>query len=425
MGQEIEDRNPIWTKERADNLFKNKDFKAAIVVYSRALDIDNEFHKVYLNRATCYLSLGNFELALRDLSQLESLLLTIDKREFEEQFYQKILVKTYIKMYAIHGIKNDYETALSYFDKIKECKIILDTKIMEKILKDKNLLEKRLDFDIKKKKADEFLKVGELKEAEKNYLEIIQDSNDNLINKNEKILSNLSLIYLNLGNFDKCILYCDEILKIIKNFKEKINLPKDDNLFHIKILLRRAKCFEKINEISKSQIDIENVERLEIRNKEINIDIRKIKNDLKMKILEKYKENANCLLEKGQFSDALELYDKSISLSKFLPKIEGIKLLLNRASCLVKLGLYTNSNEEFSRILVSLGKLRNIAIIKSQIDQIDEIKNLEFLTFVKRAFVNTQLKKIFDAINDYNNALDIYPDDKKIKENLNILKNSV
>jgi hypothetical protein len=38
MGQEIEDRNPIWIKEKADNFFKNKDFRSAVNGYSKALE---------------------------------------------------------------------------------------------------------------------------------------------------------------------------------------------------------------------------------------------------------------------------------------------------------------------------------------------------------------------------------------------------
>jgi hypothetical protein len=37
MGQEIDDRNPIWIKEKADNFARNKDFLSAINAYTRAL----------------------------------------------------------------------------------------------------------------------------------------------------------------------------------------------------------------------------------------------------------------------------------------------------------------------------------------------------------------------------------------------------
>ncbi len=422
---EIEDRNPIWTKERADNLFKNRDFKGAIGIYNRALELDPEFHKVYLNRATAYMLLGEFDTALSDLQYLESLISGIDKSEIEEQFYQRILAKVYVKSYAIYGIKNDFKKSLEFFNKIKDCKILLEQKIMDKINKDQLMLENRLRVDTEKQAADELLKKGELKEAEEKYLEILKNQPENIINQNEKILSNLSLIYLNLEQYDKCILYCNDILKIIRNFKEKFAFTKYDNVFQIKILLRRAKSYEKTSDIAKAQADIEAAEKLEIRNPDVHSDINSIKNDLKLKILEKYKETANKHLEQGQFSDALEFYDKSISLAKFLPKIDGLKLYLNRCSCLIKLGQFDNSQQECTRILSILTKQKNIAIINSNLEMLEKIKQLEFLSYVKRAFVFTQQKKVFEAIQDYNSALEIKPDEKKIKENLNLLKASV
>jgi len=425
LGQEIEDRNPIWTKERADNLCKNRDFKGAIGIYNRALELDPEFHKVYLNRATAYLLLGDFDSALSDLSNLENLINRVDKSELEEAFYQKILAKVYIKSYAIYGIKNDFKKAFEFFEKIKDLKVVLDQKMLDKIHKDQQMLENRMKVESEKIAADECLKKGELREAEEKYLKILEAQPENIINQNEKVLSNLSLIYLNLEEYEKCILFCNDILKIIKNFKEKFAFSKYDNTFQIKILLRRAKSSERTGEITKAQADIEAAEKLEIRNPEIYTEINAIKNELKMKILEKYKETANKLLEQGQFSDALDYYDKSISLAKFMPKIDGLKLNLNRCSCLIKLGQYENSENECSRILSVLAKQRNIAIINSNLELLEKIKQLEFLTLVKRAFVHTQQKKIFEAIQDYNAALELKPDDKKIKDNLNLLKASV
>ncbi len=38
MGHEIEDRNPIWIKEKADNFLKIKDYRSAINAYNRAIE---------------------------------------------------------------------------------------------------------------------------------------------------------------------------------------------------------------------------------------------------------------------------------------------------------------------------------------------------------------------------------------------------
>lgn len=81
MGHEIDDRNPIWIKEKADNFFKNKDYRSAINVYNRSLEIDPDFHKCYLNRATCLFYLGEFDLALQDLNKLTYMIENIDAKE--------------------------------------------------------------------------------------------------------------------------------------------------------------------------------------------------------------------------------------------------------------------------------------------------------------------------------------------------------
>jgi len=62
-------------------------------------------------------------------------------------------------------------------------------------------------------------------------------------------------------------------------------------------LLNCAKSSERTGEITKAQADIEAAEKLEIHNPEIYTDINAIKKDLKRKILVKYKETRNKLLE--------------------------------------------------------------------------------------------------------------------------------
>ena len=58
LGQEIDEKNPIWAKQRGDNFYNNKDYSSAINAYNNALDLDPYFHKVLINRGTCYMGLG-------------------------------------------------------------------------------------------------------------------------------------------------------------------------------------------------------------------------------------------------------------------------------------------------------------------------------------------------------------------------------
>ena len=46
LGQEIDEKNPIWAKQKGDNFYNNKDYSSAINAYNNALDLDPNFHKV-------------------------------------------------------------------------------------------------------------------------------------------------------------------------------------------------------------------------------------------------------------------------------------------------------------------------------------------------------------------------------------------
>lgn len=66
---DIEERNPVWLKDKGDHFFEKNDFKSAINAYSKAIEWvfielyvyvfefrnDKDFVKAYVNRATCLL----------------------------------------------------------------------------------------------------------------------------------------------------------------------------------------------------------------------------------------------------------------------------------------------------------------------------------------------------------------------------------
>ena len=177
--------------------------------------------------------------------------------------------------------------------------------------------------------------------------------------------------------------------------------------------------------MSKAEKDVYSIEKLEISNPQILKDIKLIKDKLKIHVVDTYKQRANEHLQKQEFSEALNYYNKAIDVVKFsniYNKIELVKILLNRTSCLIKLTQYDNTLIEFERILNILSKQKAIADIQSNIILGDEVKKLEFATLAKRAFVYTINNKIEDAIKDYNRALELKPGDIKIKENLAKLK---
>ena len=425
LGQEIDEKNPIWAKQRGDNFYNNKDYSSAINAYNNALDLYPYFHKVLINRGTCYMCLGQFDQALNDFYKAIDLIDNIDKKERSDAFYDRINVKALSKIYAIHALRQEYQKALDVInDKLllKEhaFPFIIPEDKWKKIEKDKNLIESRMSNEKLKEEGDNFLRQKNYENAEKIYNQIL-----NIEPNNERVLSNLSMIYLFQEKYDEVINICTKILNIFSKFKERIKIKNMNNLFEIKILLRRAKCYEIKNDMEKAQKDIESIEKLSITNPSVLKEVKEIKDKLKIHVVDTYKQKANEHLQKQEFSEALSFYNKAIDVVKFsniYNKIDLVKILLNRTSCFIKLTQYDNTFIEFERILNILSKQKAIADLQSNIILSDEVKKLEFTTLAKRAYVYSINNKIEDAIKDYNRALELRPGDIKIKENLAKLK---
>jgi hypothetical protein len=52
---DIEERDPVWLKDKGDHFFRKHDYTSALRVYCKSLEADKDFLKVYLNRATTFI----------------------------------------------------------------------------------------------------------------------------------------------------------------------------------------------------------------------------------------------------------------------------------------------------------------------------------------------------------------------------------
>jgi len=95
--------------------------------------------------------------------------------------------------------------------------------------RDKNLIESRMNNEKLKEEGDNYLRGKNYEKAEKIYNEIL-----NIEPNNERVLSNLSMIYLFQGKYDEVINICSKILMIFNKFKERIKIKNMNNLFEKK-----------------------------------------------------------------------------------------------------------------------------------------------------------------------------------------------
>mmetsp|Transcript_16704 Transcript_16704/g.16005 ORF Transcript_16704/g.16005 Transcript_16704/m.16005 type:complete len:96 (+) Transcript_16704:476-763(+) len=57
---DIEDKDPVWLKDKGDHFFKRNDYMSAINAYTKAIEFDKEFLMCRLNRSSAYLKVRAF-----------------------------------------------------------------------------------------------------------------------------------------------------------------------------------------------------------------------------------------------------------------------------------------------------------------------------------------------------------------------------
>jgi len=86
--------------------------------------------------------------------------------------------------------------------------------------------------------------------------------------ENEYALANMGVVNLKQANYVECIQNSSDALAQIDNFQEDTASFQNNNILAVKILMRRAKCYEMTNEIEKAKNDIDKTIILEPRNVE-------------------------------------------------------------------------------------------------------------------------------------------------------------
>jgi len=86
--------------------------------------------------------------------------------------------------------------------------------------------------------------------------------------ENEYALANMGVVNLKQANYVECIQNSSDALAQIDNFQDDTASFQNNNILAVKILMRRAKCYEMTNEIEKAKNDIDKTIMLEPRNVE-------------------------------------------------------------------------------------------------------------------------------------------------------------
>lgn len=127
---DVEDKDPVWLKDKGDHFFKRADYNAACNAYGKALKEDSDFAMARLNRAATFIQMRHFNLAIDDCNDLETQItgLKEEDQKTDGEFYERILVRALLKRAAAYAWSSKFaESVLDFrrlLDTPKYCEVL-------------------------------------------------------------------------------------------------------------------------------------------------------------------------------------------------------------------------------------------------------------------------------------------------------------
>lgn len=134
---DIEDKDPVWLKDKADHFYKRSDYHSALNAYSKALEYDKEFLMARLNRATTWLKVRCFENAIEDIQDIEKVISALKAEEREgDEFYQRMLARCHLKKGAGYAWLSKFDQAIECLQEASKFKGVFGERELIEILND-------------------------------------------------------------------------------------------------------------------------------------------------------------------------------------------------------------------------------------------------------------------------------------------------
>lgn len=227
-------------KERGTEAYKKRDFSAAISAYTSAIELDPDNMSFLTNRAAAKLESGDVDGCIEDCKK------AIEEnanRHLRTDF--KIIARAYGRMGNAYLRKDDYDNAISSFEKslveFSDPKVRTSLKDAE-MTKRKKEEEAYINPEISSKvrqEGNELFKAGKFPESIAKYSDAIKR------NPNDAApYSNRAAAYMKLGEFPMAMKDCDKCLEIDPSFV-KAYIRKGNIHFFMKEYHKCLTVFEK------------------------------------------------------------------------------------------------------------------------------------------------------------------------------------
>lgn len=152
---------------------------------------------------------------------------------------------------------------------------------------------------------------------------------------NEYAISNIGAIHMMRNDWEKSAEYCSRAIDIIDQFQNETKSFSKQNALEIKLLMRRQKAYNSMQDYEKCKADLDRVLILEPSLSEANQSLKLVQKKLDEFTFTKYKDEANEFLKKRDFAPALELYEKALRVTRKATTLDNIGVYVNKIACLL------------------------------------------------------------------------------------------
>lgn len=205
---DVEDKDPVWLKDKGDHFFKRSDYYSALNAYSKAIEYDKEFLMGRLNRATTWLKVRCFENCIEDCEDIETFILNLKEEERDgDAFYQRMLARAFLKKGAGFAWISKFDEAIESLTEAAKYKHVFNERELIEISNDIDRIKIRKESLRLKQEGDIKFTESSLDEALEIYNNCLEIDPDN-----EFVYANMGLIYMMKQEYHKCIEYSSKAL---------------------------------------------------------------------------------------------------------------------------------------------------------------------------------------------------------------------
>ena len=153
---DIEDKDPLWLKDKGDHWYKRNDYYSALNAYTKSIKNDEEFLMSRLNRATTFLRIRQYQPCVDDCTDIERKINNLKKeeREEDEEYYYKMLGRMYLRRGTANAWNSQFDAAIVDLKRAMEYKNLFNEVDIAKIKNDIRQVEMRKESQEMKLSGD-------------------------------------------------------------------------------------------------------------------------------------------------------------------------------------------------------------------------------------------------------------------------------